>query len=125
MSTISSASIPVVTRAMHWVAGVLGTAIVLLFAVFAIGERPPASLLLRPQTWAVLIMLFGFILLWWHGLAGGLASLFGIVAFYLINYVEVARFPGGWVFPLCFLPGILAVAAGLMRARAQPASPET
>jgi hypothetical protein len=67
-------------------------------------------------------MLFGFILLWWHELAGGLASLIGIVAFYLINYFEAAKFPGGWVFPLCFLPGALAVAAWLVRTRAKSAS---
>jgi hypothetical protein len=35
---------------MHWVAGLLGTAIILLFVVFAIGEGPPAALLLNPQT---------------------------------------------------------------------------
>jgi amino acid permease len=107
---------------MHWVAGVLGAAIVLLFVVFAIGERAPAALLLRPQSWALLIMLTGFILIWWHDLAGGVISLFGIAAFYLFSYLEVARLPGGWVFPLCFLPGGLAVTAWLMRARAQPAS---
>jgi hypothetical protein len=122
MSTISPASIPVVTRAMHWVAGVLGTAIVLLFLAFAIGERAPVSLLLRPQTLALLIMVAGFIVVWWHDLVGGVISLFGIGAFYLLNYLEAERFPAGWVFPLCFLPGALAVAAWLMRARAQSAS---
>jgi hypothetical protein len=122
MSSISSASIPVVTRAMHWVAGVLGTAIVLLFVVFAIGEGPPAALLLSPLTWSLLVMVAGFTVVWWHDLAGGVISLFGIGAFYLLNYLEVDRFPGGPVFPLCFLPGALAVTAWLMRARALPAS---
>jgi hypothetical protein len=100
----------------------LGTAIVLLFVVFAIGEGPPAALLLNPQTWALLVMLAGFIFVWWHDLAGGVISLFGIAAFYLLNYLEVERFPGGPVFPLCFLPGVLAVAGWLVRARAQRAS---
>jgi hypothetical protein len=122
MSFITSDNTRVMSRAMHWVAGLLGTAIVLLFVVFAIAEGPPVALLLRPQTWTLLIMLTGFILLWCHHLAGGLASLVGIVAFYVLNYVEAGRFPGGWVFPLCFLPGVLAVTAWLMRARAQPAS---
>jgi hypothetical protein len=121
MSSISFESIPVVARATHWVAGVLGTAIVLLFVMFAIGEGPPAALLLNPQTWALLVMLTGFILVWWHDLAGGVTSLFGIGAFYLLNYLQVERFPGGPVFPLCFLPGVLAVIAWLMRRRAQPA----
>jgi hypothetical protein len=121
MLSVTSANIPVVVRTMQWVAGVLGTAIVLLFVVFAIGERAPAVLLLRPQTWALLVMLTGFILLWWNGLAGGVISLCGITAFYLLNYLEDGGFPGGWVFPLCFLPGVLAVMARLIRRRAQPA----
>jgi hypothetical protein len=121
MSSISSESIPVVARFVHWVAGLLGTAIVLVFVVFAIGEGAPAVLLLRPQTWALLVMLVGFVLVWWRDLAGGVISLFGIGAFYLLNYLEAERFPGGWVFPLCFLPGVLAVAAYLMQTRTQPA----
>ena len=122
MSSISSESIPIVARALHWASGLLGTAIALLFVVFAIGEGPPAALLLNPQTWALLVMLIGFILVWWHDLAGGVTSLFGFAVFYLFNYLEVDRFPGGWVFPLCFLPGALAVTAWLMRAGAHPAS---
>jgi hypothetical protein len=66
-------------------------------------------------------MLVGFVLVWWRDLAGGVISLFGIGAFYLLNYLEAERFPGGWVFPLCFLPGVLAVAAYLMQTRTQPA----
>jgi hypothetical protein len=107
---------------MHWVAGVLGAAIVLLFVVFAIGERPPAALLIRPQSWALLIMLTGFTPIWWHDLAGGVISLFGIAAFYLINFLEAGQLPGGWVFPLCYLPGVLAITAWLIRARAQRAA---
>jgi hypothetical protein len=122
MSSISSQSNPFAARAMHWVAALLGTAIVLLFVIFAIGERPPAALLGSPQTWALLLMLTGFILVWWHDLAGGVTSLFGIAAFYLLNYLAVDRFPGGPVFPLCFLPGLLAIVAWLMRARPQLAT---
>jgi hypothetical protein len=122
MSSISSESIPVMARVVHWVAGLSGTAIVLVFVVFAIGEGAPAVLLLRPQTWALLVMVAGFILVWRRVLAGGIISLFGIGAFYLLNYLDVERFPGGPVFPLCFLPGVFAVIAWLLRARALPAS---
>jgi hypothetical protein len=121
MTSTTSRYVPVSSRAVHWIAGLLGTSIVLLFAVFAIGEGPPAALLLNPQTWALLVMLTGFILVWWHDLAGGVTSLLGIGAFYLLNYLQVERFPGGPVFPLCFLPGVLAVIAWLMRRRTKPA----
>jgi hypothetical protein len=62
MLSTTSKTIPVVVRTVQWVAGMLGTAIILMFVVFAIGEVPPPALLLRPQTWALLVMLIGFIL---------------------------------------------------------------
>jgi hypothetical protein len=47
---------------------------------------------------AATVMLTGFILVWWFDLAGGITSLFGIGAFYLLNYLEFERLPGGWCF---------------------------
>jgi hypothetical protein len=42
-------------------------------------------------------------------------SLVGIAGFYALNYAESGAFPSGWAFPLCFVPGVLAVVAWLMR----------
>jgi hypothetical protein len=44
MSANSSASIPVVTHAMHWVAGVLGTAIAVIRGVRNWGTRARVSI---------------------------------------------------------------------------------
>jgi len=83
----------------------------------AIGEGPPARLLVDPQLISLLVMLFGFAIAWRNDLVGGLVSLAGIGSFYVLNYIQFRMFPGGMVFPLCFAPGVLMVAAGLLRRR--------
>jgi hypothetical protein len=66
---------------------------------------------------AQLVSLGGFVALWRWKLPGGLVSLAGIVAFYALNYAASGRFPGGWVFPLFFLPGLLAIASWVVDKR--------
>jgi hypothetical protein len=34
---------------------------------------------------------------------------------YAWNFAEAGNFPGGWVFPLCFVPGVLNMLAWLLR----------
>ena len=107
-----SGRVPVIGRIMHWAACLLGTGLVLLFLAFAIGEGPPP---IDTGMLALLIMLAGFLLAWWHGLVGGIISLVGIGCFYIWNFAEGGRFPAGWVFPLCFVPGVLMVVVWLRR----------
>lgn len=116
MSTTATNNVPA-GRVLHWIACLLGTAIVLLFIVFAVGEGAPVALLLRPQTMALLVMLVGFLLTWRYDLVGGVLSLGGITAFYVFEYFAAGNLPGGWGFPLCFLPGVLAIMAGTMQSR--------
>jgi len=52
---------------------------------------------------------------------GGVSSLMGISAFYLTNYAVSGRFPGGWVFPMFFVPGILILLSWALD-RVRPAS---
>ena len=102
--------VSVLARIIHYAACVLATGLVLLFLAFAIGEGPPP---IGVGSAALLVMLVGFLLTWHHGLLGGVVSLMGISFFYMWNFADVGRFPGGWVFPLCFVPGVLLVLAWL------------
>ncbi len=99
---------------LHWAGCLLGTALVALFAVFAFGgrEEPPP---LTPMTAALAVMLFGFVLAWWCDWLGALVSLSGFVVFYAMCFVESGKFPGGWVFPLCVVPGVLCLIAAWLR----------
>jgi hypothetical protein len=116
-SVFKPASAPV--RVVHWTGCLLGTALVLMFAMFAFGghEAPPP---LNLQMASLALALFGYLLGWWNDLVGGIVSLVGMVGFYALNYAAAGNFPGGWVFPLCFVPGVLMVVAGLLRRAKRP-----
>jgi hypothetical protein len=60
---------------------------------------------------AFLVALTGMLVLWRWELVGGVMVVAGMVGFYAINFAATGRWPGGWVFPICFLPGILALAS--------------
>lgn len=104
---------------LHWIACLSGTALVLLFVVFVIGNQPPLSLLLDPQMWALLVTVGGYLYIWHSNLVGGVLSLAGTAAFFLMNFEKAGNFPSGWVFPLCFIPGALAIAAELLQRRSR------
>jgi len=99
----------------RWAARLMGAFLVGLVLLLAIGEGPPNPLALtgREQalTVAFVASLAGMVLLWWRELAGGLLALGGVAGFYVIYYVTSNGWPRGWVFPLFFLPGLLALVA--------------
>jgi len=50
------------------------------------------------------------VVLWkWEGVGEALVVV-GMLAIYGLNFADSGRFPGGWVFTLCYLPGILEIA---------------
>lgn len=112
MGANSSIALPASARVLHWAGCIVGTGLVLLFSVFFFGEGPPP---LNFGTAALVVMLAGFVLGWWNDLAGGLVALLGISLFFLWNYSQSGRFPGGPVFPLCFIPGVMYLASWLRR----------
>ena len=112
MLTFHSPEISPASRHLHLLGCLLGTAIVVLFIAFALGAGPPPF---GTGSAALLAMLAGFLLAWWHGVFGGIVSLAGIVAFYAWNFAASGNFPGGWVFPLCFLPGAFQLTAWFVR----------
>lgn len=105
---------PMASQIVEWIGRLLGTGLVALFVIFALGpnEEPPP---LNVGTASLGVMLVGFLLAWWRGVAGGLVSLLGIGAFYIWNFSRTGMLAGGPVFPLCFVPGALLVVGWMMR----------
>ena len=112
MSTVDARTLSQSYRIVHLTGCVLGTVLILLYTAFAIGAGPPP---LNAGTVALIVLAGGFVLAWWSDVLGGLLSLVGIAGFYAWNLADAGRFPGGWVFPLCFLPGVLQVVAWILR----------
>jgi len=103
----------------RWAARLTGAFLVGLVLLLAIGEGPPNPFALTGREQALmaafLASLAGMVLLWWRELAGGLLALVGVAGFYAIHYVTSGGWPRGWVFPLFFVPGLLALVAWWLR----------
>jgi len=103
MTTFSSGR-RMVARVTRWTARILAAAVLALFVMFAVGEGLP------PLSWqfaALLTVLVGCVLAWFCDLSAGALIVLGTAAFYAINFANSGKFPGGWVFPLLFVPGVL------------------
>jgi len=97
---------------VRWIARIMGLLIVGLFLLFMMGEGlNPLRLngIELPMSGALFLALAGMLLLWWWELLGGVMAVAGMIAFYSINFVASGRLPGGPVFPLCFVPGVLGL----------------
>jgi hypothetical protein len=112
MSTADARTMSQSYRIVHLTGCVLGTVLIALSVVFAIGAGPPP---LNAGMIALIIVAGGFVLAWRSDVLGGLISLVGIASFYVWNLAGTGDFPGGWVFPLCFLPGALQIIAWILR----------
>ena len=96
----------------RWLARITGLLIVGFISLFMIGEGMNVLEMLpieRMIAGSLLFAMLGMIVLWkWEGI-GGLMVLLGMASFYLLGFLLFASFPGGWVLPLCFLPGVFAI----------------
>jgi hypothetical protein len=63
----------------------------------------------------------GMLVLWRSRLVGGLMVVGGMATFYLAEFAISGQFPGGWVFPLCFVPGLFALISLALSRRQQHA----
>ena len=102
----------------RWTARILGTLLLLLIAVFTIGEGVPNPLhgLLRENllTVAMLTMIVGQIAAWKWERIGGLLILGGYILFAVVNHgVQFNVVFGPWL-----LTGLLYLACGLMKSKA-------
>jgi len=116
MSTATPKSTPALAQGFHWVGCLLGTAAMLLFVVFAIGQGLPPFAAMNASFAALAVMLFGFLLAWWNDLIGGIVSLAGIICFEALE-IATNGHPAGGVFYLFFVPGAVSVLAWLIRAQ--------
>ena len=69
----------------------------------------------RATVLALGVMLFGYLLAWLRDWLGALVSLAGFVGFYAAMFFSSGTLPGGPVFPLCFVPGVLCLLAVVLR----------
>jgi hypothetical protein len=110
---------------LRWTARILGLALAGLVVVFAIGNRlNPAEMPLREFSMllALVTACLGCVALWRYERAGGALAVAGITTFYALNFLYSGRFPSGWVLPLFFVPGIVALIAWALNCRAPPLS---
>jgi hypothetical protein len=114
MANVASRPLSVFAQLSHWGGCLLGTAVVLLFTVSAIGQGLPPLAAMNASFAAVAVMLVGFLLMWWKDWLGGVVSLIGLGWFQALE-IAVNGQPSQGVFSLFVIPGLLAIVAGLIR----------
>jgi hypothetical protein len=100
--------------ALRWTARILGTTLVGLVVLFAVGagvRLQDFDVVTGSMMVGFLVALAGMLVLWRWELVGGMMVVVGMGGFYAIEYVSSGDLPGGWVLPVCFLPGVLALAS--------------
>jgi hypothetical protein len=106
---------------LRWTARILGTAILILIATFAIGEGVPNPLATTIRedllSVALLTMLVGLVAAWrWEGI-GGLLILGGLAFFAVVNH----GVPLNLVFAPMLVVGLIYLGCGWRRAITRPA----
>ncbi len=99
-------------RITEWAARVLGLMLAGFVLLFLVGNGFDPHLLTSstgPMFVALVTTVIGMIVLLRSRLVGGLMVVGGMAAFYLVEFAISGSLPGGWVFPLCFVPGVLAL----------------
>ncbi|MGD1993376.1 MAG: hypothetical protein PVI59_09295 [Anaerolineae bacterium] len=113
---------------IRWIARVasgLAAGLVLLIFVgegIAAGFEPLLHLSVRETGMMVAFAVawLGLLLGWKWELAGGLLTVCGVAAFYLLDYLFSGTFPRGPFFLLLASPGLLFLYCGLQARRARP-----
>ena len=109
--------------ALRWTARIIGALLVGLVLLVAIGEGVNPrdfDLVTGSMMVTFLVCHAGMFVLWRWELVGGMMVLVGMGGFYAINYVSSGKWPGGWVLPVCFLPGVLALASWAVEKEEKP-----
>jgi hypothetical protein len=100
-------------RAFLWAGRLLGLAVIALFVVFFIGEGGPDWKKLSSGELAGFACLFAAMLSYLAGWkwprVGAIVALVAMAGFYTANYLQWGQLPGGWVFPLMYVPSILYI----------------
>ncbi len=107
---------------LRWAARILGLLLAGLVLLITTGEGiDPSELTLTTGLMSVAFFaaIAGMLVLWRWELIGGMMVLVGMMVFYVINFAVSGKLPSGWVFPLCFMPGILALTCWRLTKRAK------
>lgn len=91
---------------------VLAACLVGLCMLIIFGEGRPK---LTALSLSLDVALVGLVLGFFRPLPGGVLTLVGIACFYALNYHESGRWPGGWVFPLFWVAGVLLILGNIVR----------
>jgi hypothetical protein len=96
---------------IRWIARILGSALILLFLIFAIGEGGPNLFRSVPRELvmhlSLIAMLIGILIAWRKELIGGIIIVAGFAIFWIINYTYSHHLGIGPIFPIFPIVGIL------------------
>jgi hypothetical protein len=105
---------------VRWTARIVSLGLIVLFAVFAVGEGPPPILPLSVHTLMfglLAVSLVGLLVAWRYEALGAALALSGSVGFYVANFYASGfrSLPSGWVFPLLLATPLLYAFATILR----------
>jgi hypothetical protein len=100
---------------LRWSARITGSLLVLLFALFSLGEGLPDPALLSASQLlmfaSMTVALLGMVAGWHSDEIGGILIVSGKLVFDLVNVVTTGHVAGGPIFPIVWVPGILFLLA--------------
>ncbi len=106
-----------ITPLVRWLARGLSVLAAGMVALFFIGEGGFNRADWSPSGVIQLALFFtawlGLLVAWRYELLGAAMTLGGMLLFYLMNYLAVGRWPGGWAFAFIASPGLLFLYCGL------------
>ncbi|NCO40202.1 MAG: hypothetical protein COZ06_02375 [Armatimonadetes bacterium CG_4_10_14_3_um_filter_66_18] len=102
--------------ALRWLARGLSVASVGLVLLFLVGEGPPPLRALPQLLLFPLGVCLGMVLAWKWEVLGGAVTTAAVAGFYLQNYVATGGLPKGPWFLLIAAPGLVFLAAGILKA---------
>lgn len=94
--------------------------LLLLFAIAGVLDPVQLTGAELALTVSLLVAGAGMLVLWRYESVGGFLVLAGMSAFYASQFLASGKLPAGWVFPLCFVPGVLALWAWMKGKRTLP-----
>ena len=110
-----------VSQVLRWTARAIGASIFAFVLIHLVSEGLPRIGDITPGEWLLwvgfLLSLVGFALLWKWELVGGIVALMGTTLFYTANIAVSGKLPGGWAFPILFIPGLFSIVCWLIDRR--------
>lgn len=97
----------------RWMARIVGTLVVVMMMVFAIGEGVDKEFAVQVSFWGIALAMIGNLLGWRFELAGGILALVGVFLVFVSLLCDGLFLPGFYI--VLALPGALYTASALLR----------